>query len=105
MGRGLQEDVRNDEQPADEANLLDYVTVKTKQGKKGKKAAVRQRDDKGIGAEGEARDAEAYQGGGEGLQANMEQEFPKLDSGLIAAVVSDGPQEERVREVLKAVSS
>ena len=102
MVRGLQEDVRNDPQPTEEASLFDFATVKSKKKGKGKKRAPEANEDKERTSEDHMV---PQQNEVEELQKLMEKEFPKLDAGLIAAVVSDGPQEERVREVLRAVSS
>ena len=102
IGRGLQEDVRNDPQPTEEASLFDFATIKSKKKGKGKKIAT----DINEAKEKHSGDPMVPSGNGiDELQKLMEKDFPNLDAGLIAAVVSDGPQEERVREVLRAVSS
>lgn len=67
--RGLQDDYRLDPEPADTNSLLDYVRPpKQKRGKKGHVP--------------EATDSTT-------LQQQLEAQFPKLDSALIAAILAD----------------
>lgn len=70
--RGLQDDYRLDPEPADTSSLLDYVRApKQKKGKKGQN-----------GRQSEPSDAAT-------LQQQLEAQFPKLDSALIAAILAD----------------
>jgi len=96
-GHGLQQDYRTEEQPEEEASLLDYIKVKPAK----KARAKRKVAETAVGAAPceTAPDSEAAS-----LQQQMEAEFPNLDPALIAAIVSDHSSPDAARGVLAGLS-
>ena len=92
-GHGLQQDYRTEEQPEEDASLLDYIKLKPKKKSKGKRKEAER-----------SVEAEQSQGRPESeaasLQLQIESEFPNLDPALIAAIMSDYGSPEAVRGVL-----
>ena len=86
----FQDDVRNDPQPEQEVGLMDYVKVKPAKGKKGK-----------LGGGGQVLTAKQQY---TKLQRTLEGEFPVVDSSLIATLLADDNDVEKVRIMLQKIS-
>lgn len=80
----LQEDYRQDPTPHESRSLADYIRLPSS-----------------SKANGHVPDA-AYEGNT--MQAQLEKDFPKLDSALIAAILADHEKVEDARRVLSSVS-
>jgi uncharacterized repeat protein (TIGR03833 family) len=92
-GHGLQQDYRTEEQPEDDASLLDYIKVKPAKKSKGKRKVAANTI--------EVEHAQApLESESTSLQQQMESEFPNLDPALIAAIMSDHGSPAAARGVL-----
>ena len=83
-GYALQDDYRQDSTPLESRSLADYIRFPS---------LPTQASASSIMNEEQA------------LQAQMESEFPKLDSSLIAAIVADHTDPSEAKNVLSALSS
>lgn len=86
----IQQDYRNDAVPEEERSLEDYVTIKPAKTKK---------RGKGGSKHGSAADT-----ADEDPQKLLQQEFPGVDSSLIAAIHGDSQSTDEARKTLASVS-
>lgn len=92
-GRDLQQDYRTEEQPEEDASLLDYIKVKPAKKSKAKRKVA----DSSVATEPQQTPPESEAAS---LQQQMESEFPDLDPALIAAIMSDHGSPAAARGVL-----
>ena len=105
-GGRLQDDVRNDPVPVEERSLEDYIKKPSKNKmKKGRGKQTLPPAEEVSEKEGyEAESSPIGDWGTRTMQEQLQEEFPKLDSALIAAILADHGGGDAARVVLKGLS-